>query len=492
MELQTFDFEASLNSIGNFVQAVVSSSDEKKKTKLVETLKQFLEMAASKVVAKKRFKNSDLSVTDKKIKHDSGRMDIPNEIWTKIMNYLPSNSIFKNFRLVCKRFHGLTSGIKRLHAQIIDSNLSDVVLKIVKNSRAIIAIDLEILYQSLNLSYHNIQIESEHFIIEAINSCQKLRSLSIYSNCELKLDVIEILKSFGPQLEHLAFENLTTTCEVFVEIGKLKHLKSLSLRSLRVTNVPEIVREMMVGFIQNLIIHSTQLESIDFEFGSNDPEVTNLYNKLINEKKDILRKIGLRNTSKRQSNIKLFRSHCAAFETISQCTNLEELSGNLHANEIQNMQSKLKRLLTVQIQSSNDLVMFSKMNHINLKHIEIKIYSEGFTKFAQLQFPALRYLMVYLEDYTNYQISLKHEDLNTLIKNSPNLKALRFNGTPVVISTESRFKIFETKGIIIGTNDTHQDDLEMAEYFYTYRKDILHFEKYKTIKTLYWRQFSNF
>ena len=67
-----------------------------------------------------------------------------------------------------------------------------------------------------------------------------------------------------------------------------------------------------------------------------------------------------------------------------------------------------------------------------------------------------------------------------------------YHGTPVVMSTKSKFEIFENKGIIIGTNVNLQDDLEIAEYFYTNQKDLLLFEKYKTIKTLYWKQFSDF
>ena len=493
MELSNSFFDSSLTNFGNFVQVVVSCNDEEKKTKLVEQLNQFLELASPPIAAKKRSNDFDSKIIDKKIKLDSRTMDVPNELWTKIMNYLPTNEIFKNFGLACKRFRGLTSGIIRLHAQIPDPNLSDIVLKIVKNSRAIIALDLEILYQNWN-NYFQFETVSENLIKEAINSCQKLKSLRISGDYNLKRDLIEILKKFGPQFEHLKFESLGTTSEVFVEIGTLAFLKSLSLRSLNVRDIPanSQQRKMMVEIVQNLIKNATQLESIDFEFGSDDPEITNLYNKLINEKKHTLRKIGLTKQSRRYSNCENVnsRSHCVSFGTINQCTNLEELSGILHIHEF--LDTKLKRLLTGKINHLDDLFKFSQMNRINLEHIEVEMNSEWFAYFAQLEYLALRYLMINLENYTDYQYYLKHEDLDTLIKNSPNLKALRFNGIPVVRSTESRFKIFETKGVIIEANDTLQDDLEMTEYFYTNQKDLLVFEKYKSMKTLYMRQFSNF
>ena len=171
MELQTSDFESSLNSIGNFIQAVLSGQDEIKKTKLVEQLNQFLEMASPSVSAKKISNYSKIPY-DRKIKLVTGKIDIPNELWTKIMNYLPTNEVFKNLRLVCKRFDSLTSGIKYLNGKITDAKMSDIVLKIVKNSRTIIALDFEIVKNWYKFE--------KNFINEAINSCQRLKSLKIW------------------------------------------------------------------------------------------------------------------------------------------------------------------------------------------------------------------------------------------------------------------------------------------------------------------------
>ena len=482
MELQTSDFESSLNSIGNFVQAVLSGQDENKKTKLVEQLNQFLEMACPSVSAKKISNNFDSKIPDdKKIKLVTGRMDVPNELWTKVMNYLPTHEIFKNFRLVCKRFDSLTSGIKYLNGKITDAKMSDIVLKIVKNSRTIIALDFEIVKNWYKFE--------KNFINEAINSCQRLKSLKISGNCELKMDVIEILKQFGTQFEHLAFENLNTTQEVLVEIGKLKFLKSLSLKSLNVKNISQSDQhsEMMVGIFQNLITYATQLESIDFEFDSYDPEVTKRYDQLIKEKKDILRKIGLNWTTRVVDCRREFGPQCVSYEIINLCTNLEELSGKLHLNEFQNIKTRLKRLSTGEIRNSVDFGMFAKLIRTNLEHIEIvKMQERWFAYFAQLKFPALRYLMIQFENYSDNQIS-NEEDVKTLVKNSPNLKAINFTGKPIPISEEFAFNIFETKGIIISLNDNIQ---EMADYFYKNQKDYLLFEKFKTTKNLYWKQFS--
>ena len=401
------------------------------------------------------------------------------------MNYLPTNCIFKKFGLVCKRFHNLTSGIEYLNGKIFDQEMSAIVLKIVKKSRAIVALNLEVKERSFWWKF------SEHFIIEALMSCQKLKSLRISGDCELKMDIIEILKQFGPQLEHLAVENLNTSCEVFIEISKLKFLKSLGIRSLNITNHSYTHHAMMTKVVQNLQL-ANQLECIDFEFDSLRPEILNLYNQLINEKKDTLRKIGLTHSRRRYTPCqKLYGSPCVSFETINQCTNLEELSGRLHIHEFQNVKTKLKRLLTGKINDSHEFGMFAQMNRINLEHIEIEMKREWFASFANLKFPALRYLMINIENYTNFRISLEVKDLYNLLKNSPNLKALRFKGNPFLNMTEGFiFKIFQTKGIVISTNDNAQD-FEMANFFYSNHIDYQLFEKFKASKTLFWKQFSN-
>ena len=109
MEISNTFFDSSLTNFGNFVQVVVSSNDENKKTKLVEQLNHFLEIADPSSGARKRSKNFDPKVLEKKIKVDFERVELPNEIWIKIMNYLPTNDILNSFGHVCRRFQGLAS-----------------------------------------------------------------------------------------------------------------------------------------------------------------------------------------------------------------------------------------------------------------------------------------------------------------------------------------------------------------------------------------------
>ena len=273
-------------------------------------------------------------------------MDVPNEIWIKIMNYLPTDEICHKFGLVSKQFHSFTSSVRHLHCKIVDLKISDTVLKIVKNSRTIIALNFDF----VNDSYRD-NTFANTFINQALHSCQKLKVLrihAIYGRFEIKMEAIEILQKFGAQFEHLEFAHITMKPEVLIEVSKLKYLKSLGLRGVK-TILPngDILQtfhsDTLTDIVQNLIKSATQLEAIDFEFQSRSPELTKIYNRLIEAKKDILKKVGATNYSRHGSCPRSYRNQCNSFETINECKNIEELCGKLHPHEFQHIQSKLKK-----------------------------------------------------------------------------------------------------------------------------------------------------
>ena len=477
MELQPFDFESSLNSIGNFVQAVVSGQDEDKKMQLVEQLNHFLEIADPSSGARKRSKNFDPKVPEKKIKVDLKSVELPNEIWIKIMNYLPTNDILNSFGHVCRRFHGLIGDMKYLQAKIINLDMFDELIAVLEESKGIIALDLE------NVSKRIGNLKDD-FINHIISLCGKLKSLRVSGNCDVNMDTISILKQFGPQFEHLCLEGIVTNEEVLIEISKMKFLKSLSLVNLKIQPFYQSVITFKV--FQNLSINAIQLESINVVFQFSDSKVYEAFNQLIYDKRETLKKVRFAN-SKRVDCYGYWP--CESYNNLNLCKNLQELSGS-HVHEFQHTQSKLKRLLMTGKINSEELSALSKINLTNLEHLEIVLNVSNFCQFAQLEFPALKFLMIQLENWDE-SISLR---LYTLMKNSPNLKALRFKGfgLPITISKDLKFKSFDSKGIIIGGKDRLQYDFKMAEYFLKNNKDYQLFEKYKELKTLYWKQFSDF
>ena len=434
MELQSFDFESSLKSIETFVKGVVCGQDENRKIRLKKKLKHFLQITNNPSnTTRKRPSNLNFEVSPKRIKPDcEEKFKIPNEIWTKIMNYLPTKEIFQNFGLVSKQFHGLIGGIKYLQVRNIDENtkLCKKILEVMNNCKSLVELDLDIPHTPYVVNKSKARKMSQ-FVYQAINICQRLKSLKISGICYINRDFIGILKQFGNHFEHLAFEGIQTNPQVLIEISKLKSLKSLKLCNLNIYSNSFAVNEQISEFnildpqvIEALRTSSNQFESIDFQYSSINPEVSKALNKFFSKKKDTLKKVGLRNS------ITPFchgpDKKCETFVNINSCKNLQEFSGNLHFHDFQHTQ--LKKLKY--IDTTADILTFGLINRKNLEHLEIKILQPFMVNFFRLKFPALQHLMIDLIHNSPFDklMTLNKEHLKKLIKTSPNLKTLKFQG----------------------------------------------------------------
>ena len=486
MKLHTFDFESSLKTIGDFVQAVISDQDENKKNKMVEELQHFLELAKSPNSSRKRCKNCNSNIPQKKIKLESRVVEMPNEIWTKIMNYLPTKEIFQNFGLVSKRFQSLIGGIKYLQVRNIDNlDKCTKVIEIVKNSKTIVALDLNMIFFTLKLK------NVSNFVMQTINSCPRLKSFKIGGHFYVNLDLIKIFQKIEHSLEHLTFDKIQTTPEVLIEVSKLKSLKSLRLSNLnlfpnqfsgrgKIVDSFKIVNSQVINALTN---NSKKLESIDLVYNSSSTSVDNALNQFLGEKKNSLKKVKLMN----RVGPKMI------YQNLKLCQNLEVLSGNLHLHGFQDIKLKLKKLSAGHIFDLNDLVIFSQMNLQNLEHLQIEIEEELFGEFAHLQFSSLKYLVLTLNHHPGTKFtSLSNGTVQTLLKHSPNLKSLLFRRTNVNFGQNFLVKIFKKHGTIISNMlPNPQEDREIANYFYKNNIDYSTFLKYQALKTTYQRQFQN-
>ena len=93
--------------------------------------------------------------------------------------------------------------------------------------------------------------------------------------------------------------------------------------------------------------------------------------------------------------------------------------------------------------------MFGLTNRIKLEDLEIKITEAYIDKFFQLKFPALKHLMISLNTKSfDRLMNLDKDNLKNMIKNSPNLKTIKFQGICIssnrVISSWK--KVFEEFG----------------------------------------------
>ena len=449
MELQTFDFELSLKSIENFVQVVVWGQDENKKIRLRKKLNHFLQITNNHSnITRKRPSNLNFEVSQKKIKPESeGKVKIPNEIWTKIMNYLPTSDIFNNFGLVNKRFQSLIGAVKYLKVNLKRVRMNNDVFEVVKNSKTLIELDLNIQFDTYCATEGDLR-QFTRFVNQAVKLCQRLKSLKIKGFCRINFALIEILRQFGNYFEHLKLERLRTTPEVLIEISKLKSLKSLALLDLDSWPIKryEAINPQVVCA---LATNSTQLESIDFQYdSSNDFALSEAFNKLFSERKDTLKKVGLVNKSRLEH-----------YKNLSICKNLVELRSSMLASEI---------LL------SKELATFFQINCIKLEHLHLVLKEEYFDQLATLQFTALKFLMVCFAGSFQY-VTLNQKSLITLVKNSPNLKALKIAGKGISFSFKFLSKIFDSYGTIIIAPNPGAN----MNYLKRFDKDSKHYQEYQ-------------
>ena len=113
-------FDLTMECFGDLVKYVLHQNEEENKMEVLtfihnstKTLENFTKRLFEEPKIKDRIKRSfetpdPEQVPEKKMKvSPSPLMDLPNEIWMKILGYLPTYDILKNFNLTCKQFHSL-------------------------------------------------------------------------------------------------------------------------------------------------------------------------------------------------------------------------------------------------------------------------------------------------------------------------------------------------------------------------------------------------
>ena len=146
-------FDLTVHAFEDLVNEVFSGTDEDQKTKLRNKLKYFTKVSSDNYKRKLKI-NQEISVRAKKVKLDLARkVDLPNELWIKIMNYLKTKDIFSNFALVCKLFHGFTqdlNSIKYFQIENIEMTTSkyESILKVLSDCT-----------QLLNFQYQMISVQ---------------------------------------------------------------------------------------------------------------------------------------------------------------------------------------------------------------------------------------------------------------------------------------------------------------------------------------------
>ena len=231
--MDNYDFDFCIGYFEKFVKHIVSGSENVKKDALVKKLHQFLDMTTSattksgnskKVPRPQIIENS----IEKRIRLDPKRgVELPNELWVKIMNCLPTKNIFNSFGLVCKRFHDLTSETRYLEIKGVNY------VSHLKESEKVLILAKTILQLKIDF---DAQIGLDVFSksLDVIAKCKKLKSL-IFENLSggtinfnphlLQFVTLQLSNS----IQHLKIINGHCNSDAITKIGELKHLKSLHM-----------------------------------------------------------------------------------------------------------------------------------------------------------------------------------------------------------------------------------------------------------------------
>ena len=180
-------------------------------------------------------------VADKKLKlSPSPLMDLPNEIWMKILSYLPTHDILKNFNLTCKQFHSLAinpSAIKSLQLKlknIREKTQYQNIVKVLNHSKSL----NEFIIEGSGLI--------NHFIAHALKS-KLLKTLDVSSR-ETTLSKKNLEHMKNSNIEVLKLNNIILDKDAMHQIGALMKLKSIRISNFMSAgpmNISELIKNFL-------------------------------------------------------------------------------------------------------------------------------------------------------------------------------------------------------------------------------------------------------
>ena len=175
----------------------------------------------------------------KRVKLDPGiKVELPDEMWMKIMGYLDYMDLFQNISLICKHFYNIhRSSAKYLEVKRLERRQHFLTaIKVLSDCKSLKTLRIEV--KSFNMSY------MDAIIKQALISCQNVKTLKVFSDQDRYLNdkfrtkpclSMKTIGTLGKKLEHLVLHDIQIEETDF--LSNLIELKSLGLTSL--TQRPE-------------------------------------------------------------------------------------------------------------------------------------------------------------------------------------------------------------------------------------------------------------
>ena len=230
---------------------------------------------------KRKIKEAKVFFPEKKTKIEQ-KVEVPNELWMKIMNFLPTKDIFTSFALVNKHFHDLTmspSSIKYLQIKDIENDFDfDKVIEVVNRSKGLKELSIlecpeywyRFVFRAMQAS-----IRLNSLKISMIPNELQQRNASIVALLGplafgLTVPTNDLQLTFGPeliekitqssQLKILELNGLILTPEAAIKVSQMEELRSLRLSNQESGAVtPNLIHELAQNChkLEKIEIHST-------------------------------------------------------------------------------------------------------------------------------------------------------------------------------------------------------------------------------------------
>ena len=178
----------------------------------------------------------------------------PDEIWLKIIQYLPTKDVFRNFALTCKRFNNLTqdsSAVKYLQLSAIDTwQKFEKVSQLISKSKSLVEFKIDKgWYFYFDITWLTKWKSTNRLICQAFRSNPRLKSLKIKSK-KLDSETFDTIVSSRIEFLDLDLENNELPSDGITRLCRIKTLKSLTLTP---DWLKEVKRDAYKNFQWNII-----------------------------------------------------------------------------------------------------------------------------------------------------------------------------------------------------------------------------------------------
>ena len=172
----------------------------------------------------------DNTDVQKRVKLDPNRrVELPDEIWMKIMGHVKPMYLFQNISLVCKHFYNIhrSAAVCFEVNNVKDEDHFQGLMKVLPDCISLEVIKIKL--ESSKMAY------MDAIIKQVLSSCQKVKTMKLLSD-QIVIDnskdphlSMKTIGTLGTRLEHVEFNNVEIEDKNF--LSNLQELKTLTLPS---------------------------------------------------------------------------------------------------------------------------------------------------------------------------------------------------------------------------------------------------------------------